>query len=220
MATFSGSRFSSGHFAFVWPSCFTCQTLSRTRSISTYLIAIVALGDEAIEDESSLSKASRVVLLGAGPALRKLGAARLVRPLDAHDELLVGLAFEVDDGVGDRYGLLFGDEEGVEVGITEGALEVVQGELRVRHGVSKNAFLDLLDVLVTIRLLQSSPGFLCSELGVDLVSGEEAVGGALGDGVARNERQHSADKQTHLQSSVPSLPHARQVSGPFCGHSA
>jgi len=107
-----------------------------------------------------------------------------VVPLNADDVLLAWLALEIDDRVSDGDGLIFGDDVRVETSVAEATLEVVEREFGVRLGVGEDALPDLLDVLLLIRLLQSIPGLLSGEISVDVVSGEKAIDGAVGQEVA------------------------------------
>ena len=62
-------------------------------------LAVAALGDATVLDDSSLFKALHVLYVGLGPGVGILGTTRSESVLEGDDILLINLTLQVDDGV-------------------------------------------------------------------------------------------------------------------------
>jgi len=93
-------------------------------------IAVRALWYHPVHRQTSLRKASCVVLWTLWPAFGELGTTWLGRELDADNVLLILLALEVDDRVSVGDFLLLGNKMCVHLGITENLLELFERDFR------------------------------------------------------------------------------------------
>jgi hypothetical protein len=127
----------------------------------TNLLAVGAVGLQAVHGEASILQTLEVLLVALGPAIGENGAARLESLLEGDLVLLVGIALEVDVGVDlGRNGLLLGNEVVLEVGLTEALLKLNEGELRGELTVQPEGLNEVVVVATGISGHQVFPGLI------------------------------------------------------------
>jgi hypothetical protein len=146
----------------------------------TNLLAVGAVGLQAVHGEASILQTLEVLLVALGPAIGENGAARLESLLEGDLVLLVGIALEVDVGVDlGRNGLLLGNEVVLEVGLTEALLKLNEGELRGELAVQPEGLNEVVKaVRVDVVLLSASSSGVTSA-GALLANGLRTLGGAV-----------------------------------------
>jgi hypothetical protein len=159
------------------------------------LLAVGAVGLQAVHGEASILQTLKVLLSTLGPAFSENGTARLESLLERDLVLLVGIALEIDVGVNlGRNGLLLGDEVVLEVSLAEALLKLDEGELRSELAVGPEGLNEVVDVAIVIGGVEVLPsligiGGVRNTFRVDVVllgtssSGMTSAGASLANGV-------------------------------------
>ena len=125
------------------------------------LLAVGAVGLQAVHGEASILQTLKVLLSTLGPAFSEDGTARLESLLERDLVLLVGVALEVDVGVDlGRNGMLLGDEVVLEVGLAEALLKLDKGELRSELAVGPEGLDEVVDVASVIGGVEVLPSLV------------------------------------------------------------
>lgn len=125
------------------------------------LLAVGAVGLQAVHREASILQTLKVLLSILGPALSEDGTARLESLLERDLVLLVGVALEVDVGVDlGRNGLLLGDEVVLEVGLAEALLKLDKGKLRSELAVGPEGLDEVVDVASIVGGIEVLPSLI------------------------------------------------------------
>jgi hypothetical protein len=125
------------------------------------LLAVGAVGLQAVHGEASILQTLKVLLSTLGPAFSEDGTARLESLLERDLVLLVSVALEVDVGVDlGRNGLLLGDEVVLEVGLAEALLKLDKGELRSELAVGPEGLNEVVNVASVIGGVEVLPSLV------------------------------------------------------------
>lgn len=123
----------------------------------TNLLAVGAVGFQAVHGEASIVQTLKVLLGALGPAFGKDGATRLESLLEGDLILLVSDTLEVDVGVDlRRDSLLLGNEVVLDVGLAEALLKLDKSELRGELAVDPEGLDEVVDIA---RVIGGKQGF-------------------------------------------------------------
>lgn len=180
MLAFSISRFSCSHLARTWPASGGMLASNfSVRDCRQLTTTVVTLRNETVHDVAGFRKTLQVCLCAGGPSLILLETTWLGRKLEAQDVLLVWLALEVDNRVSEGDLLLFGDEVGFHLQLTERALQVGQSQMRKCLGIDEHGRLDVVEVLDPVRFRQHFPSCIARHLRGDIVKCKQTVARAI-----------------------------------------